>query len=116
MTIATTLIGRLPRGPLLTRLSRSSLGRLDADMQNGRSSDVSGRSRAEGVGFEPTMAVNHTRFRDGRIRPGYATPPGDVRRHVPNDQTSIAKLTRDPSITHSLSAYLVPSRVATAQR
>src|SRR5215204_463057 len=30
---------------------------------------------AEGVGFEPTVAVNHTRFRDGRIRPGYATPP-----------------------------------------
>jgi hypothetical protein len=35
-------------------------------------------SWAEGVGFEPTVAMNHTRFRDGRIRPGYATPPEDA--------------------------------------
>jgi len=47
--------------------------------------------RAEGVGFEPTMAVNHTRFRDGRIRPGYATPPGVGRRETPRDSESIAK-------------------------
>ena len=34
-----------------------------------------GEVRAEGVGFEPTRAINPTRFRDGRTRPGYATPP-----------------------------------------
>src|SRR3954452_21756811 len=33
------------------------------------------RRLAEVVGFEPTVAMNHTRFRDWRIRPGYATPP-----------------------------------------
>src|SRR3954447_10207405 len=44
---------------------------------------------AEGVGFEPTVAINHTRFRDGRIRPGYATPPG-VRQPGPRDSESIA--------------------------